>query len=285
MRIKILLLLIFSLFTMSSCLLVDIAELIFKPKNQNKEKITREEAQHRVDLYWAIITDDVDKVKKYMEEGYDPNKSLGESWSDNTPLNLLTKSCYDYYFELKRGEEIPDPPTDIAIFQILVEAGADVNKRPYIWDRVHRWNNYFYEYDLENKLLRHNLEVPKTKEEEEELKKENEEAALHYVIDTNRLIEAFLKAGADPDKRGHPYPYSLEAKRRWISDEEANEYFAKGTRPINEAIKKGMRWESQVDLLLQYTTLDKDSLKAAKQSKDKAMIEKITRLWNEQNGR
>jgi hypothetical protein len=44
-----------------------------------------------------------------------------------------------------------------------------------------------------------------------------------------------------------------------------------------------MRWESQVDLLLQYTTLDKDSLKAAKQSKDKAMIEKITKLWNEQN--
>ena len=66
---------------------------------------------------------------------------------------------------------------------------------------------------------------------------------------------------------------------------EAEKYFAKGTRPINEAIKKGMRWENQVDLLLQYTTLDKDSLKAAKQSKDKAMIEKITRLWNEQNGR
>jgi len=70
-----------------------------------------------------------------------------------------------------------------------------------------------------------------------------------------------------------------------MTEEEANEYHAKGTRPINEAIKKGMRWESQVDLLLQYTTLDEDSLEAAKESKEPAMIEKINKLWNEQNAK
>jgi len=73
------------------------------------------------------------------------------------------------------------------------------------------------------------------------------------------------------------------ARHNIINYEEASEYFAKGTRPLYEAIKKGMRWESQVDLLLQYTTLDEDSLKAARESKDPAMIAKITRLWNEQN--
>jgi hypothetical protein len=99
------------------------------------------------------------------------------------------------------------------------------------------------------------------------------------------VLEAFLKAGADPDKRGHPYPYSYEAMRNRITDEEADEYFAQGTRPINEAIKKGIRWERQVDLLLQYTVLDEDSLIAARESRDPAMIEKITKLWDEQNAR
>jgi hypothetical protein len=70
-----------------------------------------------------------------------------------------------------------------------------------------------------------------------------------------------------------------------MTDERAAKYFARGTRPVNEAIKKGMRWESQVDLLLQYTTLDKDSLKAARQSKDKAMVQKIKKLWKEQEAR
>ena len=289
-RIPVVLLLIVSL-AMNSCFVLDIAELFLQThsstkQNKDEEKITYEEATRHVDLYWAITIRNVDRVRKYMEEGYDSNKSRGEGWADKTPLSVLAKSAaYSTYYRLKRGEEIADPSPEIAMFQLLVKAGADVNQRPYIWDRVHRWNNFFYEYELENKKSRRNWETPKTKEEEEELKKENEEAALYYVVDTNRLIEAFLKAGADPDKRGHPYPYSLEAKRKRITDEEADRYFAKGTRPINEAIKKGMRWESQVDLLLQYTTLDEDSLKAARESKDPAMIEKITRLWNEQNGR
>jgi hypothetical protein len=35
-------------------------------------------------------------------------------------------------------------------------------------------------------------------------------------------------------------------------------------------------------LLLQYTKLDENSLKAAKESNDHAMIEKITMLWEMQ---
>jgi hypothetical protein len=111
---------------------------------------------------------------------------------------------------------------------------------------------------------------------------EAREAAASYVEDANRVLEAFLEAGADPDQPGHPYPYSYEVVDNGISDEEANEYFARGTRAINEAIKKGIWWESQVDLLLRYTTLDEDSLAAAEESNDPAMIAKITKLWLKQ---
>jgi len=90
------LLLIVSL-VMSSCFLLDIAEIFLRPNSTNKEKITMEEATRRVDLYWAMTIKNVDKVKKYMEEGYDPNKSLGEGWDDNTPLNVMAKSYYDTY--------------------------------------------------------------------------------------------------------------------------------------------------------------------------------------------
>jgi hypothetical protein len=98
----------------------------------------------------------------------------------------------------------------------------------------------------------------------------------------NRIIEAFLKAGADPDLPGHPYPFSYEAMKARITDEQAREYFSKGTRAINEAIAKGMAWESLVDLLLAYTQLDEESLKAAERSNDPAMVRKIQKLWQVQ---
>jgi hypothetical protein len=82
---------------------------------------------------------------------------------------------------------------------------------------------------------------------------------------------------------GHPIPYSKSREYRYISDEEANVFFAQGTRAINEAIKKGILWESQVDLLLEYTGLDEDSLTAAKESRDSEMIEKIRNLWENRN--
>jgi hypothetical protein len=100
-----------------------------------------------------------------------------------------------------------------------------------------------------------------------------------YVQDCNRLVKALLEAGANPDMLGHPFPYSLDGLRAYLSDEEYNTYFQKGTRALNETIKKGMDWESQVDLLLNYTDLDWQSVQAAEDSGDPRMIEKINTLW------
>ena len=100
-----------------------------------------------------------------------------------------------------------------------------------------------------------------------------------YVKDANRVLRALLEAGADPDKLGHPYPFGFDWKVPFLTDKKANKYFAQGTRAINEAIEKGIIWESQVDLLLKYTSLDEESLKAADRSNDPAMIEKIQKLW------
>jgi hypothetical protein len=248
---------------------------------QQEEKLTFEEASRRMELWRAIETKDVDKVKRYLEEGYDPNKSRGEQgYRDRNPLNIIAKSFYTTHARLVSGEELPDPPPDVAILELLVSAGADVNRRPYIWCRINTWDNFSLDSHTNRKTLSRVGNYPKTEAEMEEFEDEKIIASLYFIKDANRVLEAFLKAGADPDMRGHPYPYSHEAHRARITDKEADEYFSTGTRPINEAIKKGMRWESQVDLLLQYTTLDEDSLSAARESEDTAMIAKITKLIN-----
>ena len=277
----------------SSCNIKKIADILLassdnydtRPERQ-EEEMSNEEIVRQVDLGWAVLVENVGKVEQYLKEGYDPNKSRGEQgYRDRTPLNFVAKSFYDTYARITSGEEIPNPPPDVAILNLLVNAGADVNNRPYIWCRVNTWNNWEINYIKEKKILSRLGRPPKTQKEIEEFNNEKIIEPIYFVNDANRVIEAFLKAGADPDMRGHPYPYTLEARRARITEEEANEYHVKGTRPINEAIKKGMRWESQVDLLLQYTTLDEDSLEAAKESKDPAMIEKINKLWKEQNAR
>lgn len=45
-----------------------------------------------------------------------------------------------------------------------------------------------------------------------------------------------------------------------------------------------MNWESQVDILLEYTKLDEASLAAARESGDPAMAAKIAALWRKQRG-
>jgi len=212
-------------------------------------------------------------VKEILNNGADPNYCRGESgWADANPLNVVSESYYNTYYKRQNGERIPDPALDLVVFQLLIEAGADINMRPYIWNRV-----YFY----------NNQDLDSIKRQRKFANESLEPVAVQgqfdcFVADANRLLEAFLKAGADPDKLGHPYPFSVDAMKAHITDEQANAYFSKGSRAINEAIEKGILWESQVDLLLQYTRLDEESLKAAERSNDPAMIEKIKKLWEKQ---
>ena len=152
-------------------------------------------------------------------------------------------------------------------------AGADINARPYVWFEV-------FATDNENINLLQRLKNYQGDFDENPEFKKNVDT---FIDDINRYLSALLKAGADPDKLGHPYPFSHDAIKARITDKQANEYFSRGTRAINIAIEKGIIWESQVDLLLQYTKLDEESLKAAERSNDPAMIEKIEKLWKAQS--
>jgi hypothetical protein len=239
----------------------------FISKNIEKRKLSK-------DLYNMVCGLQVDRVKEILATGIDPNFCRGEcGWVDSNPLSVLTENIDNTSALAMRHKPSPSPIRDVAIFKLLIDANADIKRRPYVWFIV-----YFYDND--------NLSSVEEHRKQENLGSDyiNDEVK-HFVSDVNRLLDCFLVHGADPDKLGHPYPYSAEAMFAKINDKQANKYFLEGIRPINEAIKKGILWESQVDLLLQYTTLDEDSLKAAKESKDPAMIEKITRLWKEQQGK
>ena len=90
----------------------------------------------------------------------------------------------------------------------------------------------------------------------------------------------FLEAGANVNRKGSPVPFEKNICEK-ISEAKIQEYFNSpdSTSPIYEAIKKGMVWESQVDLLLEYgAILDESCLAAAKLSGDEAMIKKVKTL-------
>jgi hypothetical protein len=244
-------------------------------------EITGEERWRLKDLYEAVHDLDAEKAAEYLNQpNFDPDRCLGVSgWNSTNPLNVLMKTFYDIYARRYFLNEItPIPVPDIAVFNALVEGGADINKFPYIWLRVYNWGTS--ETDRIQKKTTTQFEGKFNATQEEA-----DEEIGYFIEDASRLIRALLEAGADPDKLGHSYPFGRQvAEKDYFSDEEANEYFARGTRPINEAIKKGIVWESQVDLLLHYTKLDEASLEAAQESGDPAMIEKINKLWQEQNG-
>jgi hypothetical protein len=245
--------------------------------------IPAEEKSRRREMWAAIVWRNTDALKEYLVLGYDPNQCLGEEgWQSSNPLGMVMRQVY---FTYKDNISIPPLIPDEAMLNVLVKWGADINKLPFIWLGVYVWNNYNLEriqYHVKGENDGSVIEV--TQEEADK------EKAL-FVKDVNRLMNAFLEAGADPDKLGHPYPYDpdMNTDHYWtdlfMSDEEANTYFAQGSRPINEVIKKGIVWESQVDLLLRYSSigLDEASLEAAHESNDPAMIGKISRLWIEQH--
>jgi hypothetical protein len=222
------------------------------------------------DLYNAIYALDVDKVRELLAAGADPNCCRGEcGWIDSNPLDVIVGSYYDAY---KKGKGMPDSVPDIDALDILRKAGADIKRRPYVWHRVYTWDNIIVDGIKKQRKQKSDLPEPGTLQEQIDA----------YVSDCDRVLEALIKAGADPDMKGHPYPYSEEAANYMMTDKDVQKYFEKGSRAINVAIEKGIVWESQVDLLLKYTKLDEESLRAAERSKDPKMIEKINKLWAKQ---
>ena len=133
------------------------------------------------------------------------------------------------------------------MIRLLVEYGADINRLPYIWRRVNFFDN---------------------------------ESEKEY---SNRVIKALLDNGADPNLKGLFAPFDEEKYFSYITmtEKKARKKFKskKATTPLYEAIKKGILWESQVDLLLEYGAQpDKSCLEAAKLSGDDQMIKKIERI-------
>lgn len=227
------------------------------------------------ELYTAVYSRRIEKVKELLANGSDPDYCTGEAgWVDSNPLNVVAESFYGTYYRHHLNKKIPDPAPDVVVLEILVEYGANIKERPYIWDRVDKFDNDFYDRSKGTAIIFNKRMQINTLEEHFKT----------FVNDSNRLIKAFLEAGADPDFRGHPYPFSYKAISTRMTDEKAEKYFAKGSRAINIAIEKGMGWESQVDLLLEYTTLDKESLEAAERSNDPLMIRKINELWDKGAG-
>ena len=104
-----------------------------------------------------------------------------------------------------------------------------------------------------------------------------------YMENVNSIIKALLDAGADPNKRGHYRLLEDFTKQYLLTDKKVRTLCSSpdATSPLYEAIKKGMKWEDQVDLLLEYgAVLDESCLKAAEESGDEAMIEKVSSLYN-----
>lgn len=213
---------------------------------------------------------DPELVLDVLQRGADPNYCRGENgWAETHPIYVVVKGFNSTF------HNIPEMTLDgdVQALRYLVDFGANINALPYVWRRVTRFalkESYYRQWNLDSRNF--NLEEKRTYIAAVEKR---------YIEDANRLLIALLELGADPDMRGHPYPFSYEAMYK-MNDAKAAEYFAKGTRPINEAIKKGIMWESQVDILLRYTNLDEDSLVAAQESGDPQMIEKIQRLWEAQ---
>ena len=222
-------------------------------------------------FYVAVYREDVKWVQKHLEAGYNPNKCRGEAgWVDSIPLKVLIEGFTNNYYN--KIEEKPLNYRDLIILRLLVENGAHINQLPYIWDRVYSFNNK-------------NL---KSWEREREFRGESmfsfdiKFQKDCFVEDANRLLQAYLDAGADPNMKGHPFPFGKSRKLLFFTDKKAFKYFnsSEATTPLYEAIKKGMQWESQVDLLLKYgAAVDESCLEAAKLSGEEAMVEKIQKLF------
>lgn len=253
------------------CLFSSIIVLSLKGKTMDQSNLYKE--FYRV-VYRGTQGLELDNIDFFIKNDLNPDFCIGESgWVDSNPLSIVSESFYASYSRLTEGIDVPRIKPDIKVFEILISNNADIHKRPYVWERVNNYNNASLDRAI-MKITYRNPEISSS---------DLDKAIEWYMEDCNRLIEAFLEAGADPDMLGHPYPFSYEGMKEGMTDEKAESYFENGTRAIDVAIEKGIAWESQVDLLLRYTTLDEESLKAADRSNDPLMIEKITKLWEKKN--
>lgn len=232
-------------------------------------------------FYEAVYRQDIEWVENHLKAGYDPNRCRGDAgWYDSIPLKVLSEQLVGRYKLVSEGKLYREPDKIIYpgldVFYLLVKYGADINKFPFVWQRIYGFNNedldelwgYYYSNDL----------IPI------ELKRNRNSKNLEKIYDINLLIEAFLKEGADPNMKGHPFPFSHSRRLLFFSDKKAFKYFnsPEATTPLYEAIKKGIVWESQVDLLLEYgAVLDETCLEAARLSGDEEMVEKINKLWED----
>lgn len=231
-------------------------------------------------FYKAVYGLDYAWTENHLKAGFDPNKCIGDAgWYDANPLKVICGKFVGSYKKIRVNEtyEYEENITypGLAVFYLLVKYGVNINKYPYVWQRVHSFDN-----DLLNIWWRvHEDDELITKNKRKTRKQCDDE----YIKDANVLLEALILAGADPNMKGHPFPYSHSRILLIFNDKWAKKYFnsPEATTPLYEAIKKGSKWESQVDLLLEYgATLDESCLEAARLSGDKAMIEKVERLMN-----
>ena len=203
-------------------------------------------------------------VKDYLAAGLDPDYCLKmyDGWQFRNPLMLF---CSDFLLLSYYEKDYILPNYDVEVFNQLINAGADINKYPYIWANV-----YLHNDDM----------IRIFKRDHENSENDVETFIPCYISDCNRSLKMFLEAGADVNRKGSPVPFKKNICEK-ISEAKIQEYFNSpdSTSPIYEAIKKGMVWESQVDLLLEYgAILDESCLDAAKLSGDEAMIKKIKSL-------
>ncbi len=209
-------------------------------------------------------------VEDYLNAGYDPNYCLkfNDGWQYRNPLMLFNSSFINLTYNNTQKEAV-EP--DVVVFDLLVANGADVNKYPYVWASVY---------------LHDNKKIEVFKKDYPNDPRRVEALIACYISDANRVLRMFLEAGSDVNRKGHKKPFDkkyctkiseLQIQKLFDSDE--------ATTPIYEAIKKGMLWESQVDLLLEYgAEMDESCLEAARLSDDEAMIRKITGLLYRGNG-
>lgn len=200
---------------------------------------------------------DIESIEKEIKNGADVNKCYGENgWIDSNPLLYLTEGTYTTYYRKMNNEAISEPTPDIRLMKLLVANGANINLYPYIWIEVYRNNN---------------------------IKKKKGELLQSYISDCNRTLKGFLDNGADVNAKGNHIAIDWQTYEKDLPYEELCRMCAapEATTPIYEAIKKGMLWESQVDLLLEYgAKLDGSCLEAAKLCGDETMVQKVEKLLN-----